>query len=312
MKAISAAIDRRFSLKDKEAIAGYLLILPWIIGFVWFLVVPLIFSVYASFTRWTLINPPPVWIGMKNFVDMFNDNDTWWSLGVTVRYMGMTLIPFLILALLLALLLNQKVPGMNFFRTVFYIPSIISGVAVAILWATLLNPEIGAINQGLRMLGVDEPPRWLASSVWALPAVALMSLWGIGGSSIIYLSGLQNIPAELYDAATVDGANSFQKFFSVTLPMLSSTLFFLFITGIIGAFQVFTPAYILSGTSSMGSNRAISFYVLHVYLEGFQKGKLGYASALAWLLVILAAVVVVVIYRRSEQYVYYETSEDKS
>lgn len=312
MKSISAAVDRRFSLKHKEAIAGYLLISPWIVGFVWFLVVPLIFSIYASFTRWTLINPPPVWIGTKNFVDMINDNDTWWSLGVTVRYMGMTLIPFLILALLLALLLNQKVRGMNVFRTVFYIPSIISGVAVAILWATLLNPEIGAINQGLRMLGVDEPPRWLASSVWALPAVALMSLWGIGGSSIIYLSGLQNIPAELYDAATVDGANSFQKFFSVTLPMLSSTLFFLFITGIIGAFQVFTPAYILSGASSMGSSKAINFYVLHIYMEGFRKGKLGYASALAWLLVIVAAVIVVVIYRRSEQYVYYETSEEKS
>jgi multiple sugar transport system permease protein len=300
------------SLKKKEAIAGLLLITPWIIGFLLFLVVPIIFSIYASFTWWTLINPPPVWIGLQNYEAMFRDRNTLWSLGVTVRYMAMTLIPFLVLALLLALLLNQKLRGMNVFRTVFYLPSIISGVAVAILWASLLNPEIGAINQVLRFIGVSNPPRWLLSSDWALPALALMGLWGIGGSTIIYLSGLQNIPAELYDAATVDGANAIQKFFSVTLPMLSSTLFFLFITGIIGAFQIFTPAYILGGASSMGSSRAIMFYVLHIYMEGFRKGKLGYASALAWLLVIIAAVVVVLIYRRSEQYVYYETSGDDS
>jgi multiple sugar transport system permease protein len=309
-----AAVSTRYrkgSLRRNEAIAGLLLISPWIIGFVWFLVVPILFSIYASFTRWTLINPPPVWIGLENYADMIQDDDTWWALGVTVRYMFMTLIPFLVLALFLALLLNQKVRGMNVFRTVFYIPSIVSGVAVAILWATLLNPDVGAINQLLRSIGIAEPPRWLASSTWALPAVALMSLWGIGGSSIIYLSGLQNIPAEMYDAATVDGANTLQKFFSITLPMLSSTLFFLFITGIIAAFQVFTPAYILSGAGSMGGSKSIMFYVLHVYLEGFQKGKLGYASALAWLLVVIAAIVVVLIYRRSEQYVYYEAGEDQ-
>jgi multiple sugar transport system permease protein len=216
----------------------------------------------------------------------------------------------MVLALLLALLLNQKVRGMNVFRTVFYIPSIVSGVAVAILWATLLNPDVGAVNQVLRSLGLENPPRWLSSSDWALPAVALMSLWGIGGSSIIYLSGLQNIPAEMYDAATVDGANVLQKFFSITLPMLSSTLFFLFITGIIAAFQVFTPAYILSGAGSLGSSKAITFYVLHIYMEGFRNGKLGYASALAWLLVVIAAIIVVLIYTRTEQHVYYETSED--
>ena len=296
------------SLKRKEAISGLLLISPWIIGFIIFLVVPIIFSIYASFTRWTLISPPPKWIGAENYINMFNDRDTWWSLGVTLRYMAMTLIPFLILALLLALLLNQKVRGMNVFRTIFYLPSIISGVAVAILWAALLNPEIGAINQVLRGIGVAEPPRWLSSSVWALPALALMGFWGIGGSSIIYLSGLQNIPAEMYDAATVDGASPIQKFFYITLPMLSSTLFFLFITGIIGAFQVFTPAYILGGTSSLGSSRAIRFFVLHIYLEGFQKGKLGYAAALAWLLVIVAAIAIVIIYRRTERHVFYETT----
>lgn len=310
MRNISAGHRRTGTLRRKEAIAGLLLISPWVIGFVWFLLIPLLFSIYASFTRWTLINPPPVWIGLDNYRNMLRDSDTWWAMGVTLRYMAMTLIPFLVLALLLALLLNQKVRGMNIFRTIFYVPSIITGVAVAILWATLLNPEIGAINQVLRSLGIANPPRWLASSDWALPAVALMSLWGIGGSTIIYLSGLQNIPGELYDAATVDGANPLQKFFSITLPMLSSTLFFLFITGIIGAFQIFTPAYILSGASSMGSNKAINFYVLHIYMEGFRKGKLGYASALAWLLVIIAAVIVILIYRRSEQYVYYETTGD--
>jgi multiple sugar transport system permease protein len=191
-------------------------------------------------------------------------------------------------------------------RTVFYVPAVLSGVAVTILWLNLLHPELGAINTVLRSLGVQDPPGWVNSADWAVPAVALMSIWGVGGAAIIYLAGLQNIPAHLYEAAKLDGANAWQMFWKITLPMLSPTIFFMLITGLIGAFQVFTPAYIMGGAGRFGTNRHLRFYVLHTYLKGFQEGKLGYAAALAWVLVIFSAIIVVIIYNTSERYVYYE------
>lgn len=294
-------------LERKEAVAAYLFLLPWLIGFVAFLLVPIGMSLYAAFTHWTLINPPPRWIGLENFVYMFTkDRYFGWSLWVTVKYMLLTLIPGIVIGLSLALLLNQKLRGMNVYRTVFYIPAVLSGVAVTLLWLNLLNPETGAINTVLRSLGVDNPPGWTNSATWAVPAVALMSLWGVGGTAILYLAGLQNIPAHLYEAAEIDGANRWRAFRSITLPLLTPTLFFVLITGLIGAFQVFTPAYILGGASRFGTNNHLRFYLLHLYLKAFQEGKLGYASALAWVLVIISAVVVFIIYSTSERYVYYE------
>jgi multiple sugar transport system permease protein len=294
-------------LERKEALAAYLFLSPWLLGFVAFLVVPIGLSLYAAFTHWTLINPPPRWIGLQNFVTMFTDDRYFgWSLWVTVKYMLMTLIPGIVLGLSLALLLNQKLRGMNLYRTIFYIPAVLSGVAVTLLWLSLLDPELGAINAVLRALGVKDPPGWVNSATWAVPAVAIMSLWGVGGSAILYLAGLQNIPAHLYEAAEIDGAGRGQMFWKVTLPLLTPTIFFTLITGLIGAFQVFTPAYILGGASRFGTNNHLRFYLLHLYLKAFQEGKLGYASALAWVLVIISAVVVIIIYTTSERYVYYE------
>lgn len=294
-------------LERKEAVAAYLFLLPWLIGFIVFLIVPIGMSLYAAFTHWTLINPPPRWIGLENFVYMFTkDRYFGWSLWITVKYMLLTLIPGIVLGLSLALLLNQKLRGMNFYRTVFYIPAVLSGVAVTLLWLNLLNPETGAINTVLRSLGVANPPGWTNSATWAVPAVALMSLWGVGGTAILYLAGLQNIPTHLYEVAEIDGANRWRMFRSITLPLLTPTLFFVLITGLIGAFQVFTPAYILGGASRFGTNNHLRFYLLHLYLKAFQEGKLGYASALAWVLVIISAVLVFIIYSTSERYVYYE------
>jgi multiple sugar transport system permease protein len=221
--------------------------------------------------------------------------------------MFMTLIPFMIIGLSLALLLNQRLRGMDFFRTVFYIPAVVSGVAVTLLWISLLDNDTGAINTVLRSVGVDNPPRWLTDPAWALPSVALMGVWGVGGGAIIYLAGLQNIPQHLYEAAKIDGANAWQMFWRITLPLLSPTIFFVLITGIIGSFQVLTPAYILGGTSrfSQGSDQ-LRFYLLHVYIKAFQQGQLGYAAALAWILTIIAAIVVIIVYNSSERYVYYE------
>ena len=294
--------------KRQEAIRAYLFLLPWIIGFIVFLVIPLGMAAYSAFTRWILIDPPPRWIGLENFKAMFTeDKYFWWSLGITLKYMAMTLIPFMILGLAVSLLLNQKLPGMNFFRTVFYVPAVVSGVAVTLLFLSLLHPDFGAINDLLRSVGVADPPNWINSPDWALPAVAFMGLWGIGGGAIIYLAGLQNIPPHLYEAAEIDGASSWQKFWKITLPLLSPTIFFVLITGIIGSFQVFTPAYILGGVTRFGpGSKYLRFYLLHIYIKAFQQGRLGYASALAWILFFISAIVVFIIYNRTERFVYYE------
>lgn len=299
--------SRLASLEGREALAAYLFILPWVIGFIAFWVIPILMSLGAAFTQWTLIKPPPRWVGIENFRYMFTEDRYFgWSLWVTVKYMLMTLIPSILLGIGLALLLNQKLRGMNLFRTIFYVPAVVSGVAVTILWLNLLDPERGAINTVLRSLGVADPPGWVNSATWAVPAVAIMSLWGVGGSAIIYLAGLQNIPAHLYEAAEIDGANGWHKFRKITLPLLSPTIFFMLITGLIGAFQVFTPAYILGGAGTWGTAKHLRFYVLHTYLKAFQESKLGYGAALAWILVILSAVVVMIIFTNSERYVYYE------
>jgi multiple sugar transport system permease protein len=294
--------------KRKEAFQGYLFLLPWIIGFIVFLLIPLGMAAYSAFTRWILIDPPPRWIGLENFRAMLTeDRFFWWSLGITVKYMAMTLIPFMILGLALSLLLNQKLRGMNFFRTVFFVPAVVSGVAVTLLFLNLLHPDFGAINALLSSLGVADPPNWLGSPDWALPAVAFMGLWGIGGGAIIYLAGLQNIPPHLYEAAKIDGANSWQQFWKITLPLLSPTIFFVLITGIIGSFQVFTQAFILGGVTRFGAgSKYLRFYLLHIYVKGFQQGRLGYASALAWVLFFISAIVVFIIYNRTERFVYYE------
>jgi len=294
--------------KRREALEGYLFLSPWMVGFLVFLVIPIGMAVYVAFTRWVLIDPPPRWIGLENFIEMFTkDKNFFWSLQVTLKYMLMTLIPFIIIGLSLSLLLNHKMRGMNFFRTVFYVPSVVSGVAVTLLWISLLDNDMGAINTALRSIGITNPPNWLSSPQWVLSSVALMGLWGVGGGAIIYLAGLQNIPPHLYEAAEIDGANGWDKFWKITIPLLSPTIFFMLITGIIGSFQVFTPAYIMGGTSRFSAgNKYLRFYLLHVYIEAFQKGRLGYAAALAWILTIISAIVVIIIYNYSEKYVYYE------
>jgi len=291
----------------KEAIEGYLFLLPWIIGFIVFLVIPIGLAGYVAFTRWELINPPPKWIGLENFREMFTkDKYFWWSLGVTAKYMAMTVIPFMIVGLVLSILLNQKLRGMNFFRTIFYVPSVVSGVAMTILWISLLDNKLGAVNAILRSIGIENPPNWLNSPEWAIPAVAIMGLWAVGGGAIIYLAGLQNIPPVLYEAAEIDGANAWQKFWKITMPLLSPTIFFMLITEIIGSFQVFTPAFIMGGSSRFSSgSKYLRFFLIHVYNKGFRQGRLGYASALAWVQFFISAITVIIVYHYSEKWVYY-------
>lgn len=299
----------RFAISGKLALheerSAYLFLLPWLVGLLIFVIVPVIASVYISLTKWNL-STSPIWVGLGNYQRMlFDDRDFYHSLGVTLRYTLMSIPIYMVCALGLALLLNQKLRGIRIFRTIMFMPSVIAGTAVAVLWSMLLNPDVGAVNQILRFIGIADPPRWLSSNDWALPAFVLMGLWSIGGGVIIYLAGLQNIPPHLYEAAEIDGANAFQKFLNITLPLLTPTIFFSLITSLIGSFQVFDSAYVLNGR---GARRgALLFYLLHLYNEGFRGGRFGYASAMAWVLVILAAIVIVVTFRTSERWVYYET-----
>jgi multiple sugar transport system permease protein len=296
-------------LARREERIAYLFLLPWLIGLLVFVIGPIIASLFISMTNWNLLNPPQ-WVGLENYQKMFSDRDFYNSLGVTLKYVALSVPIYMVTGLGLALLLNQKLRGMYIFRTILFMPSVIAGTAVAVLWSILLNPDVGVVNQVLMSIGISDPPRWLASRDWAVPAVVLMGLWGIGGGVIIYLAGLQNIPPHLYEAAVIDGANPFQRFRFVTLPMLTPTLFFQLITGLVGAFQVFDVAYVLSGRG--GRSSALLFYLLNVYNEGFRSSRFGYASALAWVLVILAAVVIIITFRTSERWVYYEGESEKA
>jgi ABC-type sugar transport system permease subunit len=208
-------------------------------------------------------------------------------------------------------LLNLKIRGINLFRTILFLPSVLSGVAVAVLWVALLNPDVGAINELLRSIGISDPPRWLDSPTWAVPSVVLVGLWGIGGGAIIYLAGLQNIPAQLYEAALLDGAGPWQRFRYVTLPMLTPTLLFVLLTGLIEAFQVFDIAYVLSRGGQGGLGDSLQFYLINLWNEAFVNGQYGYASALAWFLVVVAAAVILLIFRTSGRWVYYEYDPER-
>jgi len=297
--------QRRSRISRRENRAGYLFALPWLIGLVVFLIGPIVASVLLSFTNWNLISPAR-WVGLENYRDMIHSREFWQSIKVTLFYAALSVPLYLVLGLSLAILLNQRVRGMYMFRTILFLPTVLSGVAVAALWVSLLNPDLGVVNQVLRAIGIDDPPRWLLSPTWAVPAIVLMGLWGIGGGAIIYLAGLQNIPPALYQAARVDGANAWQTFRHITLPLLTPTLLFTLLIGLIEAFQVFDTAFVLGGSRG-GTRGSLLFYVLNLWNEGFRNGRFGYASALAWVLVIVAAIVILLVFKTSSRWVYYES-----
>ena len=293
----------------EERIA-FLFITPWLIGLIVFWIGPVLASLVLSFTDWDIIAPAPTWVGLANYREMLNDRQFWQSLRVTFKYMVLSVPLYMAAGLGLSLLLNLKIPGMNVFRTILFIPAVLSGVAVAVLWVSLLNPDVGAVNWILRSIGMAKPPRWLDSPTWAVPALVLVGLWGVGGDAIIYLSGLQNIPAQLYEAAVVDGAGPWARFVHITWPMLTPTMLYVMLTSLIGAFQVFDVAWILGGSQG-GVGGSLRFYLINLWNNGFRDGRMGYACALAWVLVMLASVVILAIFRSSGRWVYYEYEPDK-
>ena len=291
-------------IERREQRAAYLFLSPWILGMVVFVIGPVVVSIVLSLTNYSIIFPAH-WIGLQNYNTMIHDSIFWQSLSTTLTYVVYSLPLYLIVGLGLSLLLNMKRRGVNLFRMVIFLPYVISGVAVAILWSSLLNPQFGGVNWLLRHLGISNPPLWLQSPTWALPSVVLIGLWSVGGGAIIYLAGLQNIPAQLYEAAEVDGAGPWQRFRYVTFPMLTPTLLFVLLTGLVSAFQVFDVVYLLGGPMG-GTGSALNFYLLNLWTQGFGNGRLGYASGLAWVLVLISGVIILAVFRGASRWVYYE------
>jgi multiple sugar transport system permease protein len=305
----TGGLRRKISLtyRQQEAIAGWLLIAPWVIGFLAFTAGPMLASIGISLTRWDLLTPPK-WIGLENYVRMLTDDPSVGrSLRVTTVYAFVSVPLSVILGLFVALLLNQKIRFQNLVRTIYYLPSVVSGVAVALLWRWVFSGDFGLLNVMLSWIGI-RGPAWLSDSRYALPALIIMSLWGVGGGMVIYLAGLQSVPSQLYEAAEIDGANPFQRFWSITLPMISPVIFFQTIMGIIGALQVFTQAFIMTDG---GPKDATLFFLLYLYRNAFQFFKMGYASALAWVLFIYILVLTLLVLRSSSAWVYYEGEAER-
>ncbi|HTO93484.1 MAG TPA: sugar ABC transporter permease [Bacteroidota bacterium] len=300
------------TVRTRRTIAGYLFVSPWIAGFLLLTAGPMIASVYVSGTAWTMLSPP-VWVGASNYARLLTE-DTLFTLSLrnTLYYVALAIPLGLAAALALALLLNSRVKGTALFRTLFFLPSITNLVAVSVLWLWILNPEYGLLNSLLRAAGISGP-LWLQSEHWAKPALVLMSLWGVGGTMLVFLAALQGIPAELYEAAHLDGAGGVRSFFHITLPMISPALLFNLIVGVIGASQVFTQAYVMTGQAQPGSeggpNNATLFMVLYLYRKAFQEFNMGYAAAIAWALFALILVATVIQMRLSRSWVYYEAGE---
>jgi multiple sugar transport system permease protein len=279
----------------------YLFISPWIIGFLVFTAGPMLASIAISFMRWELLSPPE-FVGLNNWKAMFEDELFWQSLKVTTIYTVFNVPVALTFAFLLALLMNVRVRGISFFRTLYYLPSLVSGVAVAMLWMWILNPKFGLINWLLSLVGIAGP-EWIYSKTWVIPSFVMMNLWGVGTSMVIFLAGLQSVPGELYEAAELDGAGSLRKLWNVTIPIVSPVILFNLIIGMINSFQVFTQAYVMTGG---GPGNASLFYVLYLYRNAFQYFQMGYASALAWVLFVIIAFFTYLVFRTSRERVFYQ------
>jgi multiple sugar transport system permease protein len=285
----------------RRTIVGYIFIAPFMLGFLLWFLIPALTSVWMAFQNWNMINPPK-FIGLDNFKKIASDKLFWQALKVTTIYTAVSVPLSLVVAFLLALLMNVKVRGIAVFRTVYYLPGIVPAVANAILWAWILNSDFGLLNAFLHIFGI---PRilWLQDPDWALPALILMSLWSLGGAMVIFLAGLQGIPNEFYEAAEIDGAGWWPKLRHVTLPLMSPVIFFNLIMGLIGTFQIFTAGYLITNG---GPQNATLFYVLYLYRNGFQFFQMGYAAALAWVLTFIIMGLTVFVFRGLGGRVYYE------
>ncbi|WP_425561522.1 carbohydrate ABC transporter permease, partial [Microbacterium terrae] len=275
------------SRQVKESLAGYGFLIPWLVGFFGLTLVPMAYSLYLSFTNYNIFSPPK-WIGLDNYVRMFtNDPSFMQSAQITLIYVFIGTPITLLAALLIAMLLNYRDKGAGFYRSAFYAPSLIGGsVSVAIVWRAMFAGD-GPVDTTLSLFGINLGG-WFGNPALVLPAMILLSVWQFGATMVIFLAGLKQIPKELYEAAEMDGANAWHRFRAVTIPMLSPVIFFNLLLGLIGAFQVFASAYIISNGSG-GPAGMTNFITLYLYKRGFSDGQMGYASAIAWVLLVVVA-----------------------
>jgi multiple sugar transport system permease protein len=290
----------RSKRKRQEALAFYISISPWLIGFIFLTIGPMLLSLYASFTEWDLLTAP-VWVGLENYQQMLDDPSFHQALKVTAIY-TLFYVPFdMVGGLLLAMLIRNRIRGISIFRTVFYLPTVFSGVAFVVVWMWMLNPRGGLINLVLAGFGI-QGPRWLLDPHLALGSLVLMSFWGWGRSMVIFLAGLLTIPGEIYEAAAIDGANSWKQFWRITLPLLTPIIFFNLVLSIIMTFQTFTSAFV---ATDGGPLDATLFLVLYIYRQAFQYFHMGYAAALAWVLFAIILILTLILFRSQRFWVFY-------
>jgi multiple sugar transport system permease protein len=296
-------LKRTSSYEKKLTAYGVLFCLPWIFGLLLFNLYPLLMSVYYSFTSYSILEPGE-WVGLENYRQLMKDNVFWASIYNTL-YFTFLFVPISIcVGVGLALILNMKIRGQGIYRTLFFMPSLVPPIATTIIWIWLLNPQFGLVNHWLEQIGLPGPA-WLGSETWSKPSLILMSLWGIGQSIVIYLAGLQDIPQDYYDAADVDGANVLQRLKHITLPLLTPVIFFNLVMGTIGALQNFVLPYTLTNGQGTPAN-SMMFYVMYLYTNGFGYLKMGYASAMAWILFLIVIALTALIFWSQRRWVYYQ------
>ncbi|MGW9269766.1 ABC transporter permease subunit [Microbacterium sp. NPDC055599] len=290
----------------REALAGYLFISPWIIGFLVFTAGAMIYSLYISFSSYNLATNTARPIGIDNYANLFDDPRVGVSLANTLFYVVMAVPLEIVFALVLAMLLNRVGRGAGVFRVLYYLPKMTPAVATAAVFFLLLNGNSGAVNQFLRLFGI-EGPQWLVDPAWVKPSIVMMTLWTVAGTMVIFLAALKNVPVELYEVASLDGAGPVRKFFSITLPMISGAMFFNVIVLSIAAFQIFDQAYLLFWRDQSNSSPEASlFYAIYLFQQAFRQFNFGFAAAMAWLLFVIIMLITLIQVKVGNRFVYYE------
>ncbi|WP_101848067.1 carbohydrate ABC transporter permease [Zhihengliuella sp. ISTPL4] len=290
----------------REALAGYLFISPWLIGFLIFTAGAMVYSLYISFSSYNLATNSARPVGIDNYANLFEDPRVGVSLANTLFYVVMAVPLEIVFALILALLLNRVGRGAGFFRVLYYLPKMTPAVATAAVFFLLLNGNSGAINQFLRLFGI-QGPQWLVDPAWVKPSIVIMTLWTVAGTMVIFLAALKNVPVELYEVASLDGAGPIRKFFSITLPMISGAMFFNVIVLSIAAFQIFDQAYLLFWRDQSNSSPEASlFYAIYLFQQAFRQFNFGFAAAMAWLLFVIIMIITLIQVKVGNRFVYYE------
>ncbi len=297
-------------MRRKETMYGYIFVMPWIIGFLAFTAGPLVFSLMASFTNYNITSQMD-FVGTDNYTGLFGSDGLFWTSLWNTLYYVLFSVPLTTLgAILLSALLNQDIPGIRIFRTLYYLPAVLSGVGVYLLWMQLLDPGTGMVNLILGWFGINGP-NWLFDPSWTKPSLILMKLWSVGGAMLLYLASMQGVSKTLYEAAEIDGANTFRKFFHITLPMISPVIFFDVVTSLIGGFQIFQEAYVMSSNGEGGPANSLLFYNLYMWRQAFENFNMGYAMAMSWILFIIVFVLTMINLKLAPRWVHYEGGDNR-